>query len=100
MAKQTKKNEKSLVFIFAYLLAWLSGLIVYITAGQENKRMKFHAIQAIFLGVIGFVISFIPIIGLIWVLVWLYGMYIGWRAYEGEDVEVPYIGDYAHHYSQ
>ena len=98
--KQTKAQTKSIVLFFAYLLTWLSGIIVYITAGQSDKRAKFHALQAIFLGVIAFIIGFIPIISLLSILIWLYGLYIGWKAYDGQDVMIPVLGDYAKQYSR
>ncbi|MGC8586861.1 MAG: DUF4870 domain-containing protein [Candidatus Micrarchaeia archaeon] len=86
------------IYIITYFFAWLSGLIVFFTAGQ-NKRLKMHGAQAIILGgVIGviLVMAFIPFIGiLIAFLIWIYGMYIGYMAYKGTDVMVPEIGDYA-----
>jgi uncharacterized membrane protein len=100
---ETKQNRRGngLAYIFAYLLTWLSGLIVFITVGQNDKRAKFHALQAIFLGVVLFIIGWIPIVGwIIELLGWLYGLYIGYQAYEGKDVEMPVIGTYARQYSK
>lgn len=100
------KTEKSLVYIFSYLLTWLSGLIVYITVGQENKRFKFHALQAIFLGIVMILLDyfgdmiFAPGADLLVFLIWIYGLYIGYKAYEGKDVEMPVIGEYAKKYSK
>ncbi len=100
MAKQNKKGN-GLVYIFTYLLTWLSGIIVFITVGQNDGRAKFHALQAIFLGVVLFVIGWIPIIGwAIGILGWLYGLYIGFMAYQGDDCEIPVIGAYARQYSK
>jgi uncharacterized membrane protein len=99
-----KKNKGDIIYIFTYLLSWLSGIIVFVTRGQEDKRIKFHSLQAIFLGitavVLEFVLFFIPSLGSVLAfLIWLYGMYIAVKAYEGEDIKVPVIADYAAKYS-
>lgn len=99
-----KKNKGDIIYIFTYLLSWLSGIIVFVTKGQDDKRMKFHSLQAIFLGitavVLEFVLFLIPSLGSVLAfLIWLYGMYIAVKAYEGEDIKVPVIADYAAKYS-
>jgi uncharacterized membrane protein len=98
------KEKGDIMYIFTYLLSWLSGIIVFFTKGQSDKRMKFHSLQAIFLGIIAVVIDlilfFIPFLGpILAFLIWLYGMYIAVKAYEGEDIKVPVIADYAAKYS-
>jgi uncharacterized membrane protein len=102
MAKQAKaQGNNAILYIFAYLLTWLSGILMYITVGQTDKRMKFHALQAILLGVVLFIIGWIPILGwIIELLGWLYGLYIGYMAYTGTDIEMPVIGDFAKQYSK
>ena len=95
-----KKGDEGVFCIFAYVLIWLSGIIVYVTEGQRSKIMKFHALQAIFLGVIIFILSFFPIIRIIGALLWLYGLYIGIKGYFNEDVEIPLLGEWARGYSK
>ncbi|MGC8483882.1 MAG: DUF4870 domain-containing protein [Thermodesulfobium sp.] len=92
------------MYIFTYLLSWLSGIIVFVTEGQNDKRMKFHSLQAIFLGIVAivldFVFFFVPFLGpVLAFIIWVYGMYIAVKAYEGEDIKVPVIADYAIKYS-
>ncbi len=99
-----EKGKKNIMYIFTYLLSWLSGIIVFVTKGQNDKRMKFHSLQAIFLGVIAVVLDlilfFIPFLGSILAfLIFVYGMYIAVKAYYGEDIKVPVIADYAAKYS-
>jgi uncharacterized membrane protein len=96
----TKQGNKDAMFIFAYLLLWLSGLIVYVAIAKNNSRMKFHALQAVFLGIVAFIVSLIPIISIISLLLWIYGLFIGWQAYEGKDIEIPVLGEYAKQYSK
>ena len=100
------KKENGLVYIFSYLLTWLSGLIVFITVGQHDKRAKFHALQAIFLGVVmfilGWVAGFVFAFGasILVFLLWIYGLYVGYLAYNGKDTDMPIIGDFARKYSK
>ena len=93
--------DDNVLYIFAYLLTWISGIVLFVTVGQKNKRIKFHAIQAIILGVAAFVLAWIPLpfFYLIGVVVWLYGLYIGFMGYTGRDISVPVIGEYALEYS-
>ena len=70
----------------------------------KNNRIKFHSLQAIFLGITAIVLDlilfFVPFLGPFLVfLIWVYGMYIAIKAYNGEDVKAPVIGDYAAKYS-
>lgn len=37
---------------FAYLVAWLSGVIVLLASGREDKFERWHALQAIAFGVV------------------------------------------------
>ena len=101
MAGKAKSKEKNLVYIFNYLFSWLSGIVVYITVGQKDKRLKFHSVQAIMLGLVMFVLAYVPILNLVGVLLWIYGLVIGFVAYdEGRDIEIPIIGEYAKRYSK
>ena len=101
---ETPRPEKDdrVLYIFTYLLTWISGLMVFITVGQSNKRMKFHAIQAVLLGIVTFIIAWIPFpfLYLVGFLLWLYGIYVGVVAYNGRDISMPVIGDYAKRYSK
>ena len=95
MAKKGARKN-GIAYIFSYLLTWLSGLIVYFTLGQKDRAIKFHAAQAIILGAATFVLSFVPVVG--WVIsavLWLYGLYVGWKGSQGHDMEMPVIGEYA-----
>ena len=99
-----EKEKKNIVYIFVYLFMWLSGIIVFFTAGQKDKRLKFHSLQAIFLGIIAivldFILVFVPFLGpLVVFLIFIYGMYIAVKAYYSEDIEIPVIVDYAAKYS-
>ncbi len=102
MATQRPKQDSSngIVYIISYLFIWLSGIIVYVTEGQLDKRAKFHALQSIFLGIIIFILAFIPIVDIVAVALWVLGIIIGVIAYTGQDIVMPVIGPYAKRYSK
>ena len=100
-------QENSIMYVIAYLIPLLTGVIVYVMYGND-KRLKFHAVQAIILGiailiidVIFYILSFLifpPIfyIGyIIEIILWVYGLYVGYKASLGTDISIKYIGDYA-----
>ena len=99
-----EKEKGNIMYIFTYILSLITGIIVYITEGQKSPRLKFHSIQAIFLGITAIIIDlilfFIPFLGpFLAFLIWVYGMYIAVKAYNGEDIKAPVIGDYATKYA-
>lgn len=103
----TKKEEQNSTYILTYLFSWLSGLVVYFTAAKKNTRMKKHAIQAMLLGLIAIIVSIvlgiIPILSsFIILIIWIYGIYVGIKAYSGTDVSIPGLTQYAekHAYNQ
>ncbi len=68
--------------------------------------MKFHALQALFIGIaqilIGVVFSLIFlgfVASVINILLTLYAWYVGFRASQGKDIYVPYLSKYAKEYS-
>ncbi len=72
-----------------------------------GTTVKLHSFQAIFLGIVAIIVAvlfdWIPVIGLLGsllgLLIWLYGLYVGFEAYNGRDVVIPYITEYAKRYS-
>ena len=97
-------NERRLLLVFAYLLTWLSGVIVLFINDGRDQNLKFHSLQAIFLGILITVIwmgSFllIPPVRIIDYLMdfllYLYGLYVGIQAYSGRSISMPVIGTLA-----
>lgn len=96
-------NEKT-KSILAYVFGWLGGLIVLFGVKDNERNTKFHAAQAITLG-LGYVIlnmayNFIPVTipffsTAIWA-VYIIGMIMGIvKASKEEDPELPVIGGIA-----
>ncbi len=106
------KIDNNVYFIIAYVVPILTGIIVLFISEDRGKRLKLHAIQSIFLGILLVVVAVIfgligfitfglfSVIGTILeLLIWLYGLYIGFEAYNGRDIVIPTITSYAKHYS-
>lgn len=78
--------------------------LVFLFMEKENRFIRFHALQAVFLGVALFVLSLvlsvIPIVG--WILSLLMGpfvlfmvIFMMYQAYQGKYYKLPVIGEMA-----
>ena len=84
------------------LLSWLFWPIAIIVLLLEDKKqrpfIKYHSIQALALGVIGYVISgVLSVVGIgciLWIVVLIYQIYLAIKSYQGEWVTVPVITDF------
>jgi len=93
-----KGDDKGLLYILIYFFSWLSGIIFYVIE-KDNKKVRFHAVQAILLGIVMVVLSFTLILSIVSLLLWLYSLYIGYKESQGETIKVPFLGDYAEKYA-
>lgn len=77
------------------LLSYIFPLLAVVALLMEDKKdrpfIKFHAIQALIL----FIPAAITSAACIGLLIWLYGIYIGFQAYKGEWTEIPFVTDFA-----
>jgi uncharacterized membrane protein len=98
----------------AYVLGPITG-ILFLLLEKENRFVRFHAAQAIATGVVIILLSialsvlsgilaFIPLLGWLIALFISFVMGLGsfilwlilmWRAYEGDEWEVPFVGTFA-----
>lgn len=89
-----------------YLLGFVTG-IFFLVVEKKSKFVRFHAMQSTILFgayvVISLALGFIPVIDVLWAIVaiplgllvfvlWLFLMY---KAYQGEQYEVPIVGPIA-----
>ena len=106
----TKSDDDKIWYIITYVIPILTGILTLIVKGEQDKRLKLHAFQSILLGLTMVVVSVIfsllffvfafGILGsIINLLLWLYGLYVGFEAYNGRDVVMPVITEYAKRYS-
>ena len=87
----------------AYLVGFISGIIIYILE-KENDFVRFHAMQStIFFAsvfILSLILGFIPLIGVLVSLLLPLVSFIGWlvgiiTAAKGKRYKFPLIGDYA-----
>lgn len=96
-------DRKSFYFL-AYVLSLITGIVMLVIAGQD-RRLKKHAIQSIMLGLLSIIISlvlfFVPFLPtIVSLLIWLYGLYVGFEAYSGKDIVIPWISGFADEHSR
>ena len=107
MAKTSTGLEENIAGLLCYVAWWVSGLI-FILLEQENKFVRFHAMQSIIvfgaLNIIGIVFGWIPWFGwVMWSLVGLFA-FVFWivlivKAYQGTMYKLPAVGDLAEKWS-
>lgn len=95
---QSRHANNDFTYVVIYLLGWLTGLVFFFISGKDVRKKR-HAIQAIVLGVIGFIIGLMPFIGILFVLVWIYGIYVGYKASVNQEVDIPFITEFAKKYA-
>jgi len=82
-------ENKRLVVAVCYVITLLGGIVLFLIA-ENNKALKFHALQNIVLGAIIFILSFISpltlcITGLLSLILWLYCLYGAYMIYTKGD---------------
>ena len=98
----------------AYLLTWLTGLIIYFTADKNDKYTRFHAMQSIFLGIamtvayyvfgivllrtfglLFFIFGGFGLLGILWLAGIALIIFMMVSAYRGKKIKLPIIGNLA-----
>lgn len=76
------KEESKLLVLLGYVI-WIVAIVLYLVRKKSLKDFeKFHYLQATLIGIVGFILSFIPILGVIvGLVIWLYSVYIGVKVY-------------------
>ena len=100
--KSSTGLEENVAGFLCYLLGFMTG-IVFLVVEKKSSFVKFHAMQSTitFLGlfVIMGVLSFIPIVNLLIVPIWILGLIV-WlilmvKALRGERYSLPIVGKMA-----
>ncbi len=83
-------QDDKLWALLSYIFSPLIGIIVLLMEDKKNRPfLRYHAVVSICIGVVTIVLSW-ACIGLI---AYIYGIYVGIKAYQGEMVEVPVISN-------
>ena len=99
MAEKTGTGlPKNTAAALAYVLGWLTGIVFLII--EKDSFVRFHAMQSVvtfgaltiltLLPVIGGVLS--PLVIILGFILWLLLIY---KAYQGEEFKLPWLGDWA-----
>ena len=84
-------DDDKLWALLSYIFCPLIGIIVLLIEDKKNRPfLKYNAIMSIILGILSIVLSSVCI----GILVWFYAIYLGFKSYQGEWVEVPVISDF------
>ncbi|MFC1911934.1 DUF4870 domain-containing protein [Chloroflexota bacterium] len=103
MAKSSTGLTENVAGLLCYVLGWISGL-VFVLIEQENKFVRFHAIQSIYvfgiLNLAAIVLGWIPIIGgviawILWVVMVILWIILMIKAYRGVKFMLPWAGNWA-----
>ena len=96
--KQSLGIDENLLLAICYFFGVLGGIVTLVLA-KDDKKLKFHALQSIILGVVAWVAIILTvwfIIGLVLIpLYWLYAVYLAYLAYTKQEVKVPIVYKYA-----
>ncbi len=109
MDKTSLGLTENVAGLLCYVLGWISGL-VFLLIEQENKFVRFHAVQSIVtfggITIISFALSILGIIPFLGVLFdianWMIGAlaFVLWivlmvKAVQGTKYKLPWVGDFA-----
>ena len=84
-------QDDKLWALLSYIFCPLIGIIVLLIEDKKNRPfLKYNAVISIILGILVAVLSW----ACVGFLVWLYAIYLGFKSYQGEWVEVPVISDF------
>lgn len=113
MVKTKLGLDQNIEGALCYIFGWITGIVFYLLE-EDNKFIRFHAIQSILvflpLTILGFFLGgffgfgfwwgpgwyFIWVIGtLIWILTLILWLVLMLKAYSGEKYKLPIVGDIA-----
>ncbi|MCP4537974.1 MAG: hypothetical protein GY832_12590 [Chloroflexi bacterium] len=84
-------SDDKLWALLSYIFCPLIGVVVLLIEDKKDRPfLKYNAVVSIILGVLVALLS----AACIGVLIWFYSIYLGFKAYQGEWVEVPVISDF------
>ncbi len=92
-------SDDKLWALLAYVLSPLVPIIILFLEDKKNRPfIKEHNTQALILGlinlVLGTVLSFTVVLACVPFLVWIYMVYLGIQAYQGQSVSIPVLTDF------
>jgi uncharacterized membrane protein len=97
--------EPNVVAAFAYIFPPITGIIFFLLE-KKSKFVRFHALQSVLFGAASYILltllSQLRVLYIGYLLtpfanLFLFGVYLLllWKAYQGEEYQLPYIGKVA-----
>ena len=90
-------SDDKLWAMLAYIFSPLIPIIIFLLEDKKNLPfIRAHNAQALVWGIVIWVVSTVTsfLACVPGILLWLVGVYWGWKAYQGETVDIPVITDF------
>ena len=94
-------SDDKLWALLAYLpfVGWIIAIVALLMEDKKSRPfIKFHSVQGLILavvnGIVGAVLAAVIIGACTWVAGTVYMLYVGWKAYQGQTVKVPFVTDF------
>lgn len=94
-------SDDKLWGLLAYLplIGPIIGILILVMEDKKSRPfLKFHAVQSLILhvvnGVLASVLSFVVVGVCTAIAGTVYMIYVGWKAYQGETITVPFFTDF------
>ena len=92
-------SDDKLWALLAYVLSPLVPVIILLLEDKKSRPfIREHNVQALVLGLInlilGTILSFTVVLACVPFLIWIYMVYLGIQAYQGQSVTIPVITDF------
>ena len=100
-AKSGTGLSKNTAGALAYVLGPITGVIFLVL--EKDPFVRFHAMQSIVvlggLTLVGWILPFtiilLPLVSLVWILWFILWLLLIYKAWQGQEWEVPVLGKYA-----
>lgn len=96
--KGTTGLPKNTAAALSYGLGWVTGIVFLLI--EKDPFVRFHAMQSIITFGLLTLLNFVPLIGwvlspLIWIAGFVLWLVLIYKAYQGEEFKLPWIGQFA-----
>ena len=82
----------------SYVLGWLTGIVFLLI--EKDPFVRFHSMQSIIVFGALTILSLLPVVGwilspLVMILGFVLWLVLIYKAYQGEEFKLPWVGDFA-----
>jgi uncharacterized membrane protein len=99
MSDLTSDDKLWAMLAYVPFFGWIIAIVALLMDDKKSRPfIKFHSVQGIVLavinGIVSSVLSFVIIGVCTGIAMIIYMMYIGYKAYQGETIPVPFVTDF------